>query len=73
MLRAEQGWTQAELGARVGVSRQTINAYEKGRYEPSLSTAFELARVFEKKVAEVFLPDPPQAIPTAFHELGRTL
>ena len=44
--RQKQGWTQDDLGRRVGVSRQTINAIENGRYDPSLPLAFKLARVF---------------------------
>lgn len=46
--------TQAELGQRVGVTRQTIAAIEQGRYSPTLETAFEIARVFEKRLDEVF-------------------
>ncbi|MBW4331415.1 helix-turn-helix transcriptional regulator [Stakelama sp. CBK3Z-3] len=46
--------TQADLGARVGVTRQTIAAIEQGRYSPSLETAFRIARVFAKPLEEVF-------------------
>ena len=49
-----------------------INAYETGRYVPSLRTAFRIARLFDKKIGEVFLLDPPETDPTTFHELGRT-
>ena len=73
VLRAEREWTQAQLAQKVGVSRTTINAYETGRYVPSLFTAFKIARLFDKKIAEVFLPDPPETRPTTFHELGRTI
>lgn len=46
--------TQADLGERVGVTRQTIAAIEQGRYSPSLETAFRIAQVFEKPLEEVF-------------------
>lgn len=46
VLRAEQAWSQAELAARLGVSRQTVNAIETGRFDPSLELAFKQARVF---------------------------
>jgi putative transcriptional regulator len=54
VLRAEQGWSQAELGMRVGVSRQAINAIETGKYDPGLPLAMKIARVFTRKVEEVF-------------------
>lgn len=72
VLRAERKWTQAQLAQKVGVSRAAINAYETGRYVPSLGTAFRIARLFDKKIGEVFLLDPPETDPTTFHELGRT-
>jgi len=57
VLRAERGWTQGELAERAGVSRQTINVIETGRYDPSLPLAFSLARLFEARIEDVFLPD----------------
>ena len=51
-LRAERGWTQADLAMRAGVSRQTINAIEKGKFDPSLPVAFRLARLFDLKIEE---------------------
>jgi len=54
MLRAEQDWTQAQLAEKVGVSRQAIIAIENGKYEPGLSLAMRIARVFRKRVEEVF-------------------
>jgi putative transcriptional regulator len=54
VLRAEQNWSQLELGLRVGVSRQAINAIETGKYDPSLPLAMKIARVFERRVEEVF-------------------
>ncbi len=53
-LREQAGLSQAELGAGVGVSRQTINSIERGRYLPSLPLAFELARYFDTSIEEVF-------------------
>ena len=57
VLRAERGWTQAELAERAGVSRQTINAVETEKYEPSLGLAFVLARLFELPIEGIFSPD----------------
>ena len=57
VLRAERRWTQGELAERAGVSRQTINAIETEKYEPSLPLAFVLARLFEKRIEEVFEPE----------------
>jgi len=55
--RGELGWSQAELGRRVDVSRQTINALENGRYDPSLPLAFALADSFGCRIEELFTPD----------------
>jgi putative transcriptional regulator len=52
--RQARGWSQAELGTLVGVSRQTINAIEKGRYDPSLPLAFKLARTFSCAIEDIF-------------------
>jgi putative transcriptional regulator len=54
VLRAELNWSQMELGLRVGVSRQAINAIETGKYDPSLPLAMKLARLFAKSVEAVF-------------------
>ena len=54
VLRAERNWSQLELGNRVGVSRQAINAVETGRFAPSLPLALKLARVFETSVESIF-------------------
>lgn len=56
-LRAEREWTQQQLAEAVSVSRQTINAIESGKYDPSLPLAFKLAGVFEQRIEEVFLAD----------------
>ena len=57
VLRAERDWSQADLAERLEVSRQTINAIETGRYDPSLPLAFRLAEVFETTIEEIFEPD----------------
>ncbi len=59
VLRAEREWSQAELAERVGVSRQTINAIETGKYDPSLPLAFSLARVFGATIEAIFDPEVP--------------
>lgn len=56
-LRAERAWTQADLAQRAGVSRQTINAIETGKFDPSLPLAFRLANLFELKIEEIFIDD----------------
>lgn len=56
-LRFERRWSQAELATRLGVSRQTVNAIETGRYDPSLPLAFKLANVFESTIETLFTPD----------------
>jgi putative transcriptional regulator len=54
VLRAERDWTQAQLAEQLGVSRQTVNAIEKGKYDPSLPLAFKLSRVFGQTIEEIF-------------------
>jgi putative transcriptional regulator len=61
VLRAEREWSQAELAARLNVSRQTVNAVETGKYDPSLPLAFAMARLFERRIEDIFLPDGPGA------------
>jgi putative transcriptional regulator len=53
-LRAERGWSQAELADRLEVSRQSVNAIETGKYDPSLPLAFKLARLFAMRIEEIF-------------------
>jgi len=55
VLRAERRWTQAELAERLNVSRQTINALEAEKYDPSLPLAFSIARLFGRPLEEIFL------------------
>lgn len=57
VLRAERDWTQAQLAAELEVSRQTVNAIETGRYDPSLPLAFRIARTFGMAIEEIFHPD----------------
>jgi putative transcriptional regulator len=56
-LRTERGWSQTELGERLGVSRQTINAIENERYDPSLPLAFLIAKVFALPIEQLFFED----------------
>jgi len=57
VLRAERDWSQADLAERLEVSRQTINAIETGRYDPSLPLAFRLAEIFETTIEAIFEPE----------------
>ena len=57
VLRAERDWSQADLAEALGVSRQTANALETGRYDPSLPLAFAIARLFALPIEEIFFPD----------------
>lgn len=56
-LRQIEGWSQAELAKRLNVSRQTVNALERGRYDSSLPLAFAIAQLFERQIEQVFQPD----------------
>jgi putative transcriptional regulator len=53
-LRAERAWTQADVAQRLGVSRQTVNAIETGKFDPSLAVAFRLAKLFNLPIEEIF-------------------
>jgi len=57
VLRAERGWSQENLANALEVSRQTVNALETGRYDPSLPLAFRLAKLFGKRIEEIFQDD----------------
>ena len=57
VLRAERNWSQADLADRLGVSRQTVNALETGRYDPSLPLAFRIARVFDQPIEAIFISE----------------
>ena len=54
VLRAINGWSQAELAGRLDVSRQAVNAIETGKHDPSLPLAFRIARLFDKPIEEIF-------------------
>ena len=56
-LRGDRGWSQADLAERLGVSRQTVNALERGKYDPSLPLAFRIARLFGLRIEEIFEAD----------------
>ena len=56
-LRAERGWSQAHLAELLEVSRQTVNALERGKYDPSLPLAFRIARTFEMPIEQIFSED----------------
>ncbi|HNB41448.1 MAG TPA: helix-turn-helix transcriptional regulator [Anaerolineales bacterium] len=57
VLRAEKNWSQADLAEKLNVSRQTVNALETGKYDPSLPLAFKIADLFGKKIEEIFFPE----------------
>jgi putative transcriptional regulator len=57
VLRADRDWTQADLADRLHVTRQTINAIEKGKYDPSLPLAFKVAALFGLPIEEIFFPE----------------
>ena len=67
VLRAERGWSQAELASRLGVSRQTVNAIETEKYDPSLPLAFKIARLFAQAVEAVFTPEDERATQARKH------
>ena len=72
ILRAERGWSQGELAARLGVSRQTVNAIETEKYDPSLPLAFRIADVFAGRIEDVFSPTVAAKIDNAPDASGVT-
>ncbi len=60
LLRAERRWSQADVAERLGVSRQTINTIETGKYDPSLPLAFKLATLFAQPIEAIFFPEAEQ-------------
>jgi putative transcriptional regulator len=56
-LRAQRGWSQVDLAGQLDVSRQTVNAIENGRYDPSLPLAFDISKTFGMTIEELFFPD----------------
>ncbi|GAA0966145.1 helix-turn-helix transcriptional regulator [Frigoribacterium faeni] len=63
-LRDERGWSQAALAERLDVSRQTVNAVETGRYDPSLPLAFRISQCFAVPIEQIFTPDEHDAPPS---------
>ncbi|MFC4820058.1 helix-turn-helix transcriptional regulator [Dokdonella ginsengisoli] len=59
-LREARGWSQGELGEQLGVSRQTVNAIETGKYDPSLPLAFRIAKLFRTSIEAIFDPGEPE-------------
>ena len=57
VLRAERNWSQADFASRLGVSRQTVNSIENGKYDPSLPLAFSISRLFQQSIEAIFQPD----------------
>lgn len=57
VLRAEQDWSQQTLAQRIGVSRQAINAVERGKHDPSLQLAFDIANQFDQRIEDIFFPE----------------
>ncbi len=70
VLRAMRDWSQADLADHLGVSRQTVNALETGKYDPSLPLAFKIARLFERSIEDIFEPEPDD---TSSQEVSRQL
>jgi putative transcriptional regulator len=68
VLRAQRNWSQADLAGELGVSRQTVNAIETGKYDPGLPLAFKIAALFGKAIEEIFWPDDG---PAEFPKLAR--
>ena len=62
LLRAERRWSQADLALRLEVSRQSVNAIETGRFDPSLPLAFKLARLFDTPIEQIFSEEPLSSI-----------
>jgi putative transcriptional regulator len=60
LLRAERGWSQGDLAAQLGISRQSVNAIETGKYDPSLPLAFRIADLFCARIEDIFLRDTQQ-------------
>ena len=57
VLRAERDWSQANLAEKLNVSRQTVNAIETEKYDPSLPLAFQIAELFDKSIEDIFIPE----------------
>ncbi|GAB2815047.1 helix-turn-helix transcriptional regulator [Alpinimonas psychrophila] len=64
VLRQNRGWTQGALADELGVSRQTVNALETGRYDPALPLAFRIAALFNQPLESIFIPSTDSALPS---------
>ena len=64
--RARRDWSQADLAERLGVSRQTVNALETGKYDPSLPLAFKIAHLLDTSIEDLFTPDPAERPTSSF-------
>ncbi|MCU1429005.1 MAG: Cro/Cl family transcriptional regulator [Actinomycetia bacterium] len=71
-LRAARGWSQSDLADRLDVSRQTVNAIETGRYDPSLPLAFKIAEVFDDRIESLFFPTEPATAESGSRSKTRT-
>ncbi|HYN22165.1 MAG TPA: helix-turn-helix transcriptional regulator [Thermoanaerobaculia bacterium] len=69
-LRTAKEWSQSDLADKLGVSRQTVNAIETGRYDPSLPLAFKIARLFGKLIEDVFEDEAPPVLSRDFEDPG---
>ena len=72
-LRAVRRWSQADLADRLDVSRQTVNAIETGRYDPSLPLAFKLAQLFDEPIESLFFPEDGLGPPEPHHAQPKSL
>lgn len=70
VLRAERAWSQADLAERLRVSRQTVNAIETGKYDPSLPLAFAIARLFGEPIERIFSDDETASGPDPYDRTG---
>jgi putative transcriptional regulator len=70
VLRAERNWSQADLASHLGVSRQTVNSIENGKYDPSLPLAFDISRLFEQPIEAIFQPEPEPPGKHSFNALS---
>ncbi len=68
--RAQREWSQGDLAEKLGVSRQTVNAIETGKYDPSLPLAFKIARLFGKLIEDVFEDEAPPVLSRDFEDPG---
>jgi putative transcriptional regulator len=68
VLRAERGWSQADLGDLLGVSRQAVNAIETGKHDPSLTLAFKIAALFGRSIEAIFDPAQDPSLQETHHD-----